>query len=66
MTGGGGGSGFIHPSLIRARTLTGVREYPPMYSDSDLVEYSVGVGTRLAVGADEASAGGNGLVVIYY
>ena len=65
MTGGGGGSGFIHSSLIRARTLTGIREYPPMFSDPDLVEYSLS-GTRLAVGADEASCGGNGLIVIYY
>lgn len=66
MSGGGGGSGFIHSSIIRGITLTGVREYPPMYSDPDAVQYSIGTGFRIGTGGDEASTGGYGLVVIYY
>ena len=66
MSGGGGGSGFIHSSVIRGMTLTGVREYPPMFSDPDAVEYSINGGYRIGVGGDEACNGGYGLVVIYY
>jgi hypothetical protein len=66
MGGGGGGSGFIHSSLIRAQTLTGVREYPPCASDPDCIEASFGTSTRIGVGGDEASSGGHGLVVFYY
>jgi hypothetical protein len=65
MSGGGGGSGFIHSSIIRGLTLTGVREYPPMYSDPDAIEYSLN-GFRIGVGGDEGSNGGYGLVVVYY
>jgi hypothetical protein len=66
MSGGGGGSGFVHSSLIRAQTLTGVREYPPMANDPDALEYSTSYGTRIGVGGDEGNYGNNGLVVIYY
>jgi hypothetical protein len=66
MAGGGGGSGFIHSSLLRAQTLTGVREYPPCAHDPDAIEFSVGTSTRIGVGGDEASTGGHGLVVFYY
>lgn len=65
MSGGGGGSGFIHSSIIRGQTLTGVREYPPMYSDPDAIEYSLN-GFRIGAGGDEGSNGGYGLVVVYY
>jgi hypothetical protein len=66
MSGGGGGSGFIHSSIVKGQTLTGVREYPPMFSDPDAIEFSNGTGTRIAVGGDEGSQGGHGLVVFYY
>lgn len=66
MGGGGGGSGFVHSSLIRAQTLTGVREYPPMYSDPDAVASSLGTSYRVGVGGDEGAQGGHGLVVFYY
>jgi len=66
MGGGGGGSGFIHSSLLRAQTLTGVREYPPCANDPDAIEASFGTATRVGVGADEGIDGGHGLVVFYY
>ena len=66
IVGGGGGSGYIHPSVIRGLTLTGVREYPPMFSDPDAIQYSIGTGFRIGTGGDEASTGGYGLIVIYY
>jgi hypothetical protein len=66
MTGGGGGSGFIHSSIIRGVTLTGMRETPPMYSDPDAVQYSITTGFRIGAGGDEGSTGGYGLVVVYY
>ena len=66
MSGGGGGSGFIHSAIINGQTLTGMREYPPMASDPDATQASIGTGFRISFGGDEASNGGNGLVVIYY
>jgi hypothetical protein len=66
MAGGGGGSGFIFSSLIRAQTLTGMREYPPCMNDPDVVEFVNSTTNRIAVGGDEGSNGGNGLVVIYH
>jgi hypothetical protein len=66
MGGGGGGSGFVHSSLIRAHTLTGVREYPAMANDPDCIEASLGSSTRIGVGGDEGITGGHGLVVFYY
>ena len=63
MGGGGGGSGFIHSSVIMGATYTGQSFTPPFYNDPDL---AIDTSFRYARGGDEGGHGGHGLVVLYY
>ena len=65
MTGGGGGSGYLHPRVLMGESFTAHRQRPPMTEDPDY-ESNGGKFTNIAMGGDVCNYGGEGLVVIYY
>lgn len=73
---GGGGSGYIGPTVRFGQTFTGCKERPALYEDNDLPKsldtynnwnnYAMG-GDIVMVGSQYTSAGGGaGYIVIYY
>jgi hypothetical protein len=63
MGGGGGGSGYVHPSLKLAQTHTGSGRVPPFSHDPDLL---IDNGVQYATGSHEDGFGGPGVIVFYY
>jgi hypothetical protein len=57
MGGGGGGSGYLHPTKVNGAIAGGSGQIPPA---------GIPKPTSVAVGGNISSPGGNGLVVIRY
>lgn len=65
MGGGGGGSGYVHTTVLIGNTFTGSRQDPAFPSDPDLP--TVGSTYTLhGYGGMNCGPGGDGYCVIYY
>jgi len=76
MAGGGGGSGYIGPTVLNGATFTGAEFRPAMYDDPDLPKtydgydnwshYAVGGNQVASASQYTSTGGGSGFVAIYY
>jgi hypothetical protein len=66
MGGGGGGSGFVSPSVIYGVTVAGNGAYPAQVQDPDYPPSTVSTANSVGQGGTQATNGGDGHCVIYY
>jgi hypothetical protein len=65
MCGGGGGSGYVHTTVLLGETFNGNRQVPAMAQDPDLPA-SGSTYANHGYGGETCWHGGDGWAVIYY